>query len=342
MSMPSSSALVDTTARTRALAQPLLDLAAPLRQVAAAIAADLVAARRAAPAKSSLRYVVRISVASRLCAKTISCSLRFRNSRRDAPRLRQIRPADAELLVDHRRVDEEEHLLAARRAGLRHQLERLLDQRLGQLARVGDRGRRADERGIRPVVPADAAQPPQHVGEVAAEDAAIGVQLVDDDEAQVLEQLRPARMVRQDARVQHVGVAEHHVRAAADGAARVLRRVAVVGEHADLELVGPRQPVRQLVQLGQLVLRQRLGRKQIQRARRRVAQDAAAAPARCSRASCPRRSAWSPPRGGRRGRARRLRPDACRAARCRGPAAPSRSRSSTASGNGANTAGAAG
>ena len=51
--------------------------------------------------------------------------------------------------------------------------------------------------------------------------------------SQVLEQLRPARMVRQDARVQHVGIAEHDVRAGADGAARILRRVAVVGVHAD-------------------------------------------------------------------------------------------------------------
>ena len=69
---------------------------------------------------------------------------------------------------------------------------------------------------------------------MAAEDAAIRVQLVDDDVAQVLEQLRPARMVRQDARVQHVGIAEHDVRARANRAARILRRIAVVGEHADL------------------------------------------------------------------------------------------------------------
>ena len=72
--------------------------------------------------------------------------------------------------------------------------------------------------------------------EVAAEHAAIRVQLVDDDEPQVLEQLRPARMVRQDPRVQHVGIAEHDVRLAANRAPRVRRRVAVVGEHADLEI----------------------------------------------------------------------------------------------------------
>ena len=68
---------------------------------------------------------------------------------------------------------------------------------------------------------------------MAAEHAAIRVQLVDHDEPQVLEELRPARMVRQDARVQHVGIAEHDVRRAANRPPRVRRRVAVVGEHAD-------------------------------------------------------------------------------------------------------------
>ena len=60
----------------------------------------------------------------------------------------------------------------------------------------------------------------------------------------------------------HVGIAEHDVRPRADRAPRVLRRVAVVGEHADLRgrrLVHER---RQLFQLGELILRQRLGRKQ--------------------------------------------------------------------------------
>jgi hypothetical protein len=120
---------------------------------------------------------------------------------------------------------------------------------------------------MRSVVLADATQPPQHVGEMTPEHATIGVQFVDDDEAQVLEQLRPARMVRQDAGVHHVGVAEHDVRAAADRASCILRRVAVVGEDADLEIAPARELIRETVQLGELILRQRLGRKQVQRAR---------------------------------------------------------------------------
>ena len=69
-------------------------------------------------------------------------------------------------------------------------------------------------------MPADPPQPAQHVAQVAAEHAAVRVQLVDDDVAQVLEELRPPRVVRQDARVHHVRIAEHDVRAARESTAR--------------------------------------------------------------------------------------------------------------------------
>ena len=274
MSMPSSSALVETTARTRALAKALLDLAAALRQIAAAIAANLlVRSRRTAEIVLQIR---RQDLGRQAALREHDrLQLALQELGREPARFGQIRPADAELRVDDRRVDEEKELLAARRAALRHELERLLDERLGQLARIGDRRRRADERRRRSVVPADAPQPPQHVRQMTAEHAAIRVQLVDDDVAEVLEQLRPPRMMRQDPGVDHVRVAQHDVRAPANRAPRILRRVAVVGEHADLELVAARELIGQLVQLGELILRERLGRKQIERARRRVAQNRA-------------------------------------------------------------------
>ena len=109
---------------------------------------------------------------------------------------------------------------------------------------------------------ADALEPPQHVGEVAAEDAAVRVELVDDDVAEVLEEVHPLGVMRQDSRVEHVGVGEHEVGPRAHRASRVLRRVPVVGVHAH---VGQR--LGQLHQLGQLVLGQRLGRKQVEDAR---------------------------------------------------------------------------
>src|SRR6185436_3530300 len=101
--------------------------------------------RSAAPgvaSKSSLRYVVRISVDSRLWANTISCRLRFRNS--DAIRRVSLRY--------DRRIDEDEKLFTAGRAALFHELERLLGESFGELARVGDRGRRAQEYRIRAVM----------------------------------------------------------------------------------------------------------------------------------------------------------------------------------------------
>ncbi len=242
------------------------------------------------PSKSSFRYVVRISVARRLCANTISCRFRLRNS--DATRrvFAEIRTADAELMVDDRRVDEDEELLAARRAALVDELERLLGEPLGELARVRNRRRRAEKDRVRSVVPADAAQPPQHVAQVAAEDAAVGVQLVDDHVAQVLEQLRPARMVREDARMHHVGIAEHEVGTRPNRAARVLRRIAVVREDADAFPSLTLNRLAHRLELGELILRQRLGRKQIQRAARRSPEGSRAEPARCNTASCPTRS----------------------------------------------------
>ncbi len=215
------------------VAQPALDLAPPVRQVAAAIAADHVGRSRR-PVKRILQVGRQDLGRQPALREHDQLQVALEELERDAARFGEIRAADPELRVDDRRVDEQEELLAARRAALVDQLERPPGQPLGQLARIGDRRRRADEDRIRAVVPADALQPPEDVRQMAAEHAAIGVQLVDDDELQVLEQLRPARMVRQDARVQHVGIAEHDVRLAANRAARVRRRVAVVGEDADL------------------------------------------------------------------------------------------------------------
>ena len=111
---------------------------------------------------------------------------------RHAPRLVDVAAPDAELPVHHRRIVEDEELLPARRAVALHQLERLAGQRLGQLARVGDRGRAADELRLRSVEFADPRQPPQQVRQVAAVHAAVIVQLIDHDVAQVFEIPRPA------------------------------------------------------------------------------------------------------------------------------------------------------
>ena len=98
---------------------------------------------------------------------------------------------------------------------------------------------------------------------MAAEHATIGVQFVQHHVAQILKQTLPARVVRQDSGVQHVRVGQHDVAALANRLARVCRSIAVVGEDAEA-IVETRG---QIVQLGELVLRERFGGEEVQRAR---------------------------------------------------------------------------
>src|SRR5262245_57120455 len=112
------------------------------------------------------------------------------------------------MVVHDWRVDEDEELLSARSAAALDELERLLGEPFGQLTWVGDSRGGTEEHRIRPVVLADPPQPAQYIAQVTAEHTSVGVELVDDDVLEVLEQLRPARMVRQDSRVDHVGIAE--------------------------------------------------------------------------------------------------------------------------------------
>ncbi len=104
---------------------------------------------------------------------------------------------------------------------------------------------------------AQAAKTPEHVGDVAAEDASEDVQLVDHDVAQAAEERGPAGVVGQQPGVDHVGVGEHHVGVAP--CPRALRRrgvpVVAAGHHTG-QVEGP--------QRSQLVVGQGLGRCQAQ------------------------------------------------------------------------------
>jgi hypothetical protein len=80
-------------------------------------------------------------------------------------------------------------------------------------------------------------------------------------------------MMRQDAGMDHVGIGEHHVRSPPNRPPRVLRRITVVGEHANIERGRLRELVGESVQLHQLILRERLRREEIQGSRGRVRQN---------------------------------------------------------------------
>ena len=101
-------------------------------------------------------------------------------------------------------------------------------------------------------------------GELATRLTGSEFRLIDDDPAEVGEEVAPLRMVGQQADVQHVGVCEHEVGAAADRRALLARGVAVIDRLAQI-----RRP--QLVQLSRLVLGQCLGRIQVERPRAGVA-----------------------------------------------------------------------
>ena len=109
------------------------------------------------------------------------------------------------------------------------------------------------------VDPREPPKPPQDVADVRAEDAAVDVRLVDDDEAEVREHVAPAVVVRQDADVEHVRVGEDHVREATDLPALLGRRVAVVDRRPQArDAVARERP--------ELILRERLGRIEVERA----------------------------------------------------------------------------
>ena len=135
----------------------------------------------------------------------------------------------ASCLVDDRRVPHRDRLLRAGRAVAVDDGDVVeARQPLGELARVGDRRAREQEARLGPVGGGDPPQPAQHVRDVRAEHAAIDVRLVDHDDREVGEHVRPRPVVGQDAEVEHVRVREDHVRAPADLRALLARRVAVV------------------------------------------------------------------------------------------------------------------
>ena len=99
-----------------------------------------------------------------------------------------------------------------------------------------------------------------------AEDAAVDVRLVDDDEAQVREHVAPAVVVGKDADVEHVRVRQDDVRPAPDLPAALRLGVAVVDRGLDAL-----QPER--AERPRLVLRQRLRRVEVERAALRLARE---------------------------------------------------------------------
>jgi len=87
----------------------------------------------------------------------------------------------------------------------------LLDKIFPKSFRIGNGGGEKHELGIAPIKTAQPSQPSDDLAQVGPEDAPVSVYLVQDNEREVLEQVFPVLMVRQNAPVQHVGVGEKDV-----------------------------------------------------------------------------------------------------------------------------------
>ena len=121
---------------------------------------------------------------------------------------------------------------------------------------------------VGPVHAREAAQAPQHVRDVGAEDATVDVRLVDDDVGEVREHVTPAVVVGQHADVEHVRVGEDEVRPLADLPAALLLGVAVVDRGADARDA-------ELGERPRLVLGERLRRVEVEGAQLRVGRERA-------------------------------------------------------------------
>jgi hypothetical protein len=95
------------------------------------------------------------------------------------------------------------------------------------------------------------------------------MELVDDDVAEVLEQLEPLRVVRKDRGVEHVGVGDHHLARGPHHGSHVRGCVAVVRVRLEADV----RRVRECPQLHELVGGEGLGGEEVEGAGRLVARD---------------------------------------------------------------------
>ncbi len=186
--------------------------------------------------------------------------------RHDPRRVAERARADSELGVEELGIPQRDRALRARCRVVADRRRLDAEQRVRELAGVGDRRGGEQELRLRSVHPRHASQAAKHIGDVRAEHAAVHVRLVDDDVAQVVQDVGPQVVSRQDADVEHVGIREHEVRPLPDLPAPLGRCVTVVdrGAHA-------RHGER--AERTRLVLRERLRRIEIERAVLRLARE---------------------------------------------------------------------
>lgn len=143
------------------------------------------------------------------------------------------------LQLGERRLPQGEDDLAARGGVVRDLRHREPGQPARGGRRVGGGGRGEQEDRVGAVAGAQPPQAAQHLGDVGAEDPAVGVALVDDHVAQGAQEGGPAGVGREYPPVQHVGIGQHVVGVLADPFAFLDGGVAVVDRGPDRVSEGP-------------------------------------------------------------------------------------------------------
>src|SRR5918995_2203344 len=110
-------------------------------------------------------------------------------------------------------------------------MNRFLDNALCQFLRIADRRGGENELRLCSIKICHAFQPADDVGDMRTEHTAIGVSLVNNDEAQIREKLQPVGVMWQDAGMEHVGIAQHDACVLADSGPGRLGGIAIVNRN---------------------------------------------------------------------------------------------------------------
>src|SRR6185295_936552 len=122
-----------------------------------------------------------------------------------------IRFSDAKFFVNDWRIVEKQMLFTFSSAALRNQFKGHTSETLCKILRIFYGCRCTDKLRPAAVKRTDPCQPAEHICDMAAKHAAIGMQLVNNDEFQILHQPSPFRVMRQNAFMEHVRIGENKV-----------------------------------------------------------------------------------------------------------------------------------
>ena len=226
-------------AQQRAIVEGLFQRAAVFGQVARAVGGDALCEVR--PAQASGKFLLRaqrdhLRVASRAHEGERARALRDECGH-DSGRLRRRGAAHGCAVLTFGALNEprlpERDGACARRCTVLGDLHEVRGgtprKARGVARRVLHRRRSEHHDGVRTVVLAQSQQAAEHERDVGAEDPAVGVAFVDDDELEVAQHARPALVRGEQGHVEHVRVRKDEPRVVANASAGLLRGIPVIG-----------------------------------------------------------------------------------------------------------------